>query len=284
MHKPSSDVTLRELSGIAELSAGARLIREVFGAHEGEPVPADLLVAVSLSGGYVGGAFIAGDLVGVAVGFGEVAAPGAAPSSSMHSHVAAVAQTARGRRIGWSLKMHQRTWALARGITTIEWTYDPLVRRNAHLNLTLLGARGVRYLPNLYGEIPDALNAGQESDRLLVRWVLGSPETLAAVAGSPRVPDGAARPERPGHPARAARLTCPTPPDIEALLRTDPDAARAWRARQRAVLEPALAGGASVVGITRAGDYLLEGPADAAADAAAAGASAVAVVAKEARP
>lgn len=277
---PHADLDLRELAGIVELSAGAALIAEVFGATDGEPVPADLMVAISLSGGYVGGAFLDGVLVGVAVGFGEIAAPGGPPPTAMHSHVAAVSAAARGRRIGWNLKMHQRAWALARGITAIEWTFDPLVRRNAYVNLTLLGARGVRYLPNLYGAIPDALNAGQTSDRVLVRWDLLSPTAIAASEGRPLEPvptdaeiaaaalapsddrddDGAVvvLPPQPDVDTRGGRLLCGTPADVETLLRTDPDAARAWRAAQRAVLQPAIERGAQITGLTRTGWYLLE--------------------------
>lgn len=271
---PTAGLTLRELTGIAELSAAASLIRDVFGASDGDPVPPDLLVAISLSGGYVGGAFLEGALVGVAVGFGEVTGPGRAPATALHSHVAAVAPEARGRRVGTSLKWHQRSWALARGLTSIEWTFDPLVRRNAYLNLTLLGASAVAYLPNLYGAIPDALNAGQDSDRVLVRWDLRSPTALLAAAGRPAEPvlttqeiaeatvapsEGAVvvRGERPPE-SRGRRLLCGTPADVETLLLTDPAAARDWRAAQRAVLQPALDGGRRIAGITRTGWYVVE--------------------------
>ena len=240
-----ADLTFRELKGIGEISQGAHLITQVFGAANGEPVPADLMMAISLAGGYVGGAFLNGDLVGAAVGFGELPGPDDdLPERAMHSHVAAVSAAARGHRIGYQLKLHQREWALDRGIAVVEWTFDPLVRRNARLNLTLLGASAVAYLPNLYGEIPDALNAGQESDRVLVRWDLTSPRAIAAVRGTPR--EGVGRP------------VGKTPPDIETLLRTDPGAAREWRRNQRAVLQPLLDGGAHLVGLTSDGTYLVQ--------------------------
>ena len=275
----NADLALRELRGIAELSAGAGLIGEVFGATSGEPVPADLRRAISLSGGYIGGAFLGDALVGVAVGFGEIQAPGGPPPTAMHSHVAAVSEAARGQRIGWNLKMHQREWALARGIDAIEWTFDPLVRRNAFVNLTLLGARGVRYLPNLYGEIPDALNAGQESDRILVRWDLNSPTAIAATQGSIAEPvlssaeiaaatlppsDEAGAPivrveaEGGSAPRARGRLLCGTPGDIEAMLATNPEQAKAWRRAQRSVLAPAIESGSQITGSTRTGRYPLE--------------------------
>jgi len=48
--------------------------------------------------------------------------------------------------------------------------FDPLVRRNAKLNIVKLGVDISAYYPNFYGDMPDALNAGDESDRLMVSW------------------------------------------------------------------------------------------------------------------
>ena len=47
--------------------------------------------------------------------------------------------------------------------------FDPLVRRNARLNLVRLGADVTDYLPDFYGAMDDAVNAGDRSDRLLAR-------------------------------------------------------------------------------------------------------------------
>ena len=79
------------------------------------------------------------------------------------------------RNVGYALKLHQRAWALQRGIATITWTFDPLVRRNAYFNLAKLGVRATRYLPNFYGAMQDPINAGDDTDRLLVDWDLASP-------------------------------------------------------------------------------------------------------------
>ena len=45
-------------------------------------------------------------------------------------------------------------------------------RCNAHFNLTKLGASADAFLPNFYGDMTDALNRGERSDRLKVRWDL----------------------------------------------------------------------------------------------------------------
>ncbi len=56
------------------------------------------------------------------------------------------------------MKLHQRAWAIARGIPVIEWTFDPLVARNAYFNIRKLGAMPVEYLPNFYGIMGDGIN------------------------------------------------------------------------------------------------------------------------------
>src|SRR3712207_7442617 len=62
-------------------------------------------------------------------------------------------------------KLHQRAWAIARGVHEVAWTFDPLVARNAWFNLTKLGARATEYLPNFYGPMDDGINGADESDR-----------------------------------------------------------------------------------------------------------------------
>lgn len=243
---PSARLELRQLSGADQFTAAARLIAEVFGANDGPPLAVDTLAAIAGSGGFVGGAYLDGALVGTAVAFGEVAAPGGRDPVGLHSHVAAVAASARGLRIGQRLKWYQRDWACERGIEVIHWTFDPLVRRNATLNLNRLGGVSVRYDENLYGAIPDALNAGLESDRLLLRWDLTSDRVAAARQSD----DLRTEPED-------VITRIPTPPDVEALLQTDPPAARAWRQQVRKAFAE-LPPGWIATGIDAEGNYRVE--------------------------
>ena len=96
------------------------------------------------------------------------------------------------------------------------WTFDPLVRRNAWFNIAVLGAEVREYLPSFYGSMTDAINAGDDSDRLLVTWDVGRP-----------VPDS----PRDGHDIAGPTELVPTPDDVVALRRTDPLAVALWRAR-----------------------------------------------------
>ncbi len=126
---------------------------------------------------------------------------------AMHSHITALLPEYRGRGWGRELKEHQRQWAFSREVGRITWTFDPLVARNAHFFLTVLGARVTGYAINVYG-IFGGGDAGDESDRLDVEWALADiakPPASDAVAGDPRDPrrhrDAARR--RPGCRARA---------------------------------------------------------------------------------
>ena len=58
---------------------------------------------------------------------------------------------ARDHGIGRRLKLYQRSLVAELGVTRILWTFDPLVSRNAHLNLNALGARVTDYVPDMYG-------------------------------------------------------------------------------------------------------------------------------------
>src|SRR3546814_4199746 len=93
----------------------------------------------------------------------------------MHSHIAGGLPQYQGRGIGRVLKQHQRDWAFAREAGHITWTFDPLIARNAHFNLRVLGARVTEYLVDQYGSMPDEINRGIPTDRLLVTWALAAP-------------------------------------------------------------------------------------------------------------
>ncbi|HEX6233723.1 MAG TPA: hypothetical protein VFZ63_11420 [Jiangellaceae bacterium] len=222
--------------------------------------------ALSHAGNYIAGAFDGVELVGACVGF--FADP---PGQALHSHVAGVAEPALGRQVGWALKLHQRSWALARGLREITWTFDPLVRRNAHFNLAKLAARPREYLVDFYGDIPDSVNAGQGSDRLLLAWELAAPDVIAASEGRPVTPSvgaatraisvsGTNRPVVAGeHEWRSAqKVTIQLPADITALRRDNPAAAREWRRAARDVLGTLLHDGWQIIGFSRDEGYVVE--------------------------
>ena len=171
---PSSSVSGDSVSDIrepvtpAELAAVATTFEQVWGTTS-PVVETALLRAVQHAGGYVAAAYVDGRLVGGSFGF--LASHHGEPA--LHSHLTGVLPTLQGTGAGRALKHHQRAWAAAHGLAWVTWTFDPLVRRNAHFNLRVLGATVDEYLVDFYGPLPDALNAGDESDRLLVVWPVG---------------------------------------------------------------------------------------------------------------
>ena len=225
----SDDVDIHEATTIAELDA----MREVFVAiwDEGGAPEVHLTRAVQWSGGYAAVAVVDGRVVGGAMGF-----IGLRPGLHLHSHIAGVLPGLQDRSIGFALKQHQRSWCAERELREIRWTYDPLVRRNAWFNLRRLGAEIESFHPDFYGDMHDGVNAGDRSDRFLVRWATDAPE--------PSSDDAVDVP-------RGAELFA-LPEDIVALRRTDPQRAAALRLELRAALE-----GRRVAGLTDAAEYVI---------------------------
>ena len=162
---------------------------------------------------------------------------------NLHSHATGVLPEFVGKGIGEMIKRHQWDWAKENGFDTITWTFDPLVRRNAHFNVIKLGATVLGYHQNFYGELDDGINAGEQSDRVLVRW------NVAGVA----TPQANTFVE----PSQTA-VVIETPADIEQLRKTDRVQSDGWRARQRAAFDSAQLSGLSVVGLSNDFSYVLD--------------------------
>lgn len=265
----SAGLTITEIDDLAELGRSVRLIDEVWSNSAEEPlISVSTLKALAHAGSYVAAAYNSGDLVGALVGF--IGFHG--PEVRLHSHILGVSPRLQGRNIGFALKLHQRAWALAHGIATVVWTFDPLVRRNAFFNVSKLGASITAYYEDFYGTMRDGINAGDFSDRVLVEWSLTSPAVVERSNGHAADPDsetlrrdGAAvvlEAGADGEPlasdARGAgTLLLQLPDDIVALRGRDPDAARRWRLAVRETLGAALRDGFVANGVARAGWYVL---------------------------
>lgn len=240
-------VEIRELAPRETVEA-AQLLTSIWGTPAVEP---PLMIALRHSGAYVAGAFSAGHeapgrMLGVCVGY--FAEP---LGESLHSHVAGVAPGAERRGIGIAMKLHQREWAVERGLASITWTFDPLVSRNAAFNIQRLGVEVDEYLVDFYGAMSDGVNAGQGSDRLYVRWHVSEPQASApapAARASALTTDheGDPRPLIPDPSADAIAVA--VPPDIEALRASDAAQAARWRGAVRGAMVPLLERGWRVTG------------------------------------
>jgi predicted GNAT superfamily acetyltransferase len=263
MAEETPDVRVTDLRDAADLRAAAELWGEVWRSAPGSlPMHPGLLVALVHTGNHVNGAWVDGRLVGAAAGFFHE--PG---HPALHSHIAGVLPQFGGRGIGRALKYHQAAWCLDRGIAEITWTFDPLIARNAHFNLTGLRTAVVEYLHDLYGTMDDGLNAGHPTDRLMVSWDLTTIDTPGppTPAWPPSGPGGAllgadstGAPRRTGDPSDGlAWGTVAVPPDIEALRVVRPALALEWRFAVRTVLGSLLDAGWTVTGFDPTAGYHL---------------------------
>ncbi|MDN3354440.1 GNAT family N-acetyltransferase [Actinomadura sp. DC4] len=262
----AAGVSVRELTDIAELTGVVTLLGTIWGRSANPPVTIELLRAFTKAGNYVAGAFDGDDLVGACVGFFHAPA-----GDALHSHIAGVAPAATGRSIGFALKLHQRAWALLRGVSEIAWTFDPLVARNAYFNLVKLAARPVEYLPDFYGPMSDAINGDEYSDRLLVSWRLrdGAVALAGLGSGAGDVAEDELRAgavlalsiAEDGSPV-LGRLDGVTslvavPRDIAALRTHEPELARRWRLAVREALSGLTGRGGRIDGFDRTGWYVI---------------------------
>ncbi|HET7467537.1 MAG TPA: GNAT family N-acetyltransferase [Candidatus Dormibacteraeota bacterium] len=235
-------LSIRQLEGMPELHELAHLFATIWGRPGEPPMDTSTLRALSHSGNYVAGAYAQDRMIGGLIGW----LGGLPDDLHLHSHILGVLPDTEARGVGFALKQDQRAWCLDRDVSSVMWTFDPLVRRNAYFNLVKLGADAVEYLVDFYGAMDDGINTGDESDRLLIRWNLRSEKAIAAAEGRAYEP-----------PAEPGAVRVPVPEDIVAIRRRDPALARRWRHQVREALGGAMSRGHRVTGFTRDFEYVL---------------------------
>ena len=252
-----AETVVRPLVEMDELARAADLLAAIWGFPQDQgPVPPELLRALAHSGNYVAGAWSDGALIGASAGFLGKHDNDTGPH--LHSHISGVAPQHQGSHVGYALKQHQRSWALERDVSTIEWTFDPLVRRNAYFNLAKLGATIVAFERDFYGAMRDALNAGDETDRAVVRWDLEAPATEPVDGQGAAVILQADDHGRPVADASVAPVLRAWIPENNLVLRDrDPALARGWRQALRETVGAALQRGYVATEMTRDGWYTL---------------------------
>jgi predicted GNAT superfamily acetyltransferase len=265
--------TIHILETPEEMTAVEDLQRLVWTAPDIEIVPKDLLLAMVHNGGLAVGAFVGTDLVGVSFGFPGFYPTPDGPRLKHHSHILAVHPDWSSKGIGFALKRAQWQMVRKQGLDRITWTYDPLLSRNAHLNIARLGAVCSTYLRSEYGEMHDSLNAGLPSDRFQVDWWINTERVKrrlsrrsrpalglehyrlaeAALLEAPPGPELAfARPPQ-GIPSLSGHLLLiEIPFDFLALKAADLALAHAWRSYTRALFEQAFAAGYLVTDFVQA--------------------------------
>jgi chorismate synthase len=251
------DIAVRPVATRAECQACVALQYEIWGPRHEDAVPASILQVVAKVGGLVAGAFTGdGELVGFVFGL-----PALIDGTLAHwSHILGVRESVRNAGVGRMLKKFQRAELARRGIATIYWTYDPLVAKNAHLNLNVLGARVVEYVRDMYGTTASPLHSGLATDRLVVASTTVPQEERSTRAFAPQPPHApvlTAEP-RPGDVTaplvgaeRPRTLLVEIPAEFQQLAVQAPDRAALWHAAVRTHFEWALQHGYEVTRLQR---------------------------------
>jgi predicted GNAT superfamily acetyltransferase len=229
-------IEVRQLFSLDEFKDVLRLQQEIWGFADIELLPLRFLVVVSRVGGHVFGAYDGGQMIAFCF-----AIPGIKPGNLpyLHSHMLGVLPDYRDLGVGRSLKLRQKDEALSRGLTLIEWTFDPLELKNAFFNIERLGAIVRRYSENQYGVTASPLHGGLPTDRLYAEWWIANDRQRGGRAEE--------------------RITYPS--DIARIRDEDTARARAIQQENAAKFKSAFERGLAVTGFERTattGTYLLE--------------------------
>ena len=231
-------IVIRELATIPDQNMGLDLFDAIWPIPGGgREIPENLMQAFVHNGSYFVGAFSGNEILGATFGF-----IGINGGTHLHSHMSAVVPNHRDLGIGALMKKHQFNWALERKIPFISWTFDPLVKRNARFNISKLGVEISDYFQDFYGPMTDLVNAGDASDRLMVKWLVSSGGPQSSNDFS-EIPKGA--------------INIAIPLDIVALRAQSAQEAMAERLRVREEFLTAFDSGYKVIGFSNAHGYIL---------------------------
>jgi predicted GNAT superfamily acetyltransferase len=233
----NNSIQVRELKSLQDQDSGRKIFDLTWAMDAGTEITPNLLQAMVHSGSYLSGAFVENKTVGAAFAF-----PATNSGLHLHSHMTAVLDEYRDKGVGYALKIDQWNWAKKQKYSHLSWTFDPLVRRNAKLNIVKLGVDISAYYPNFYGEMPDALNAGDESDRLMVSWSTDIDEPKARELITDPKPED---------------ILIEIPEDIVAIRSKDQSESMKWRRQVREQFLAAFEKNGKVIGFSTNNEYVV---------------------------
>lgn len=189
-----------------------------------------------------------------------------------YSHMLGLLREYRGKGIGKKLKEIQRRRALLKGIDLIEWTYEPLLSRNAWFNLVKMGVVVRRYKVNYYGITHFEYSRGIETDRFVVEWYLKSPRVVKRMKGnhvwksfdyfisevgaevvlsSRNTRKGFPEPGKPITGSNKDVVLVEIPGDFTSMQRKAMDVAVSWRLKSRVIFKHYLSRGYVVIDLIK---------------------------------
>ena len=233
----NNSIQVRKLDNLQDQDSARKIFDITWSMDAGTEITPNLLQAMVHSGSYLSGAFIENKIVGAAFAF-----PATNDGLHLHSHMTAVLDEYRDKGVGYALKIDQWNWAKKNSYSKLSWTFDPLVRRNAKLNIVKLGVDISAYHPNFYGEMPDALNAGDESDRLMVSW--------RTDVDAPKARELITNP-------KSSDILIEIPEDIVAIRSKNQSESMKWRRQVREQFMAAFEKNGKVIGFSANNEYVV---------------------------
>lgn len=242
---------IRNLQSVNELEEVKRLEAMIWSMEDA--VPVNQSVAAVKNGGFILGAFFQSEFIGFQYSF-----PGFdGKKVYLVSHSLGIHPDYRKFGIGEKLKIAQKETALEMGYDLITWTYDPLETVNGNLNLHKLGAIATEYIPNVYGEMADHLNAGIPTDRFLVEWHLNEPtrsyskEATIPYALYTCEKNDFPFPEKTDLTLNSPHIFVPVPGHFQEIKKADFKIAKQWREKTSEVFTHYLSQGFAVSDLVR---------------------------------
>lgn len=256
-----SNFNIRILETPEEMIRVEELQRAVWAGSETDVVPMHMLITAVHNGGLVIGAFQEDRIIGFVFGFPGLEKIPDGPRPKHCSHMMGIHPDHRDGGVGFALKRAQWQMIRHQSLDHATWTYDPLLSRNAYLNIAKLGAVCSTYRRSEYGEMRDGLNAGLPSDRFQVDWWINTRRVSQRLGENSRptlnlehITRSGLRPFYPLHttdglphppehlPALDDRLLlAEIPGDFTGLKSKDFTLARDWRFFTRELFETAFA-------------------------------------------
>jgi predicted GNAT superfamily acetyltransferase len=261
------DIKIRPINTLTDLRKCHEIQRTTWGFTDLMVFPYTQLISAAHNGGVLLGAYDGPELVGFVYGYLGMSGS----KLYLFSQRMGVLPKYQSHGIGTRLKLAQRDQMLRQGIDLIVWTYDPLLGKNANLNIEKLGGIVRHYARDIYGAVNNPLQIGLSTDRFLLEWELMSSrvrERIRTPRPSQKSEDWINHPdyefvnyaawdgELPRPVASDLELDNPVllvqiPPDLTAIKRVDLGLARGWRESTRDIFETYFKRGYVITGFAR---------------------------------
>ncbi len=265
-----SDIKIHPITTLTDLRKCHDIQRITWGFTDLMVFPYTQLISAAHNGGVLLGAYDGANLVGFL--FGYLGMSGT--KLYLFSQRMGVLPSYQSMGIGTKLKLAQRNQMLRQGIDLIVWTYDPLLGKNAMLNVEKLGGFVRHYARDIYGAVNNPLQVGLSTDRFLVEWELMSNrvrERIRSTKSRPLAKDWLVENKYPlvnyvtweGNLPRPIAteleldddvLLVQIPSDLNFIKKIDLGAARGWRESTRDIFETYFQRGYVATGFARSTD------------------------------